>query len=85
MDNGAPSLVDDSVIYGQDRATVLQTITHGRNGVMPSWSGRLSDTQINMLALYVANLHVDERDAVLASEDSGSEDAAEGSEERVVQ
>ena len=54
--NGAPSLADKSVIYGQDRATVIQTLRHGRQGVMPSWSGRLPEDEINLLALYVSRL-----------------------------
>lgn len=61
MENGAPSLTDESVIYGQDRATVLETLRAGRQGVMPSWSKRLTNAEINMLALYVANLS--EKDA----------------------
>lgn len=54
--NGAPSLTDASVIYGQDAATVFQTISHGRKGVMPSWAPRLGTAEINLLALYVAGL-----------------------------
>lgn len=53
---GAPSLVDGSVIYGQDAATVLATLRHGRRGVMPAWTGRLTPAQINLLALYVTTL-----------------------------
>ncbi|MDO5757821.1 MAG: cytochrome-c oxidase, cbb3-type subunit III [Rhodobacterales bacterium] len=56
LENGAPSLADESVIYGQDRATVLETLRAGRQGVMPAWSKRLTNAEINMLALYVANL-----------------------------
>lgn len=54
--NGAPSLADIAVIYGQDRETVLQTLRHGRQGVMPAWSDRLTDAQINLLAVYVAEM-----------------------------
>lgn len=54
--NGAPSLADRAVIYGQDRTSVIETLRHGRQGVMPSWSGRLSRAEINLLALYVARL-----------------------------
>ena len=53
---GAPSLTDASAIYGQDAATVYATISHGRQGVMPAWSGRLSPEQINLLSVYVAGL-----------------------------
>lgn len=53
---GAPSLADRSVIYGQDPTSVLATLKHGRRGVMPAWIGRLTPTEINLLALYVATL-----------------------------
>jgi len=53
LESGAPSLADDSWFYGGDRATILQTLQNGRAGVMPSWSGRLSDADIRKLALYV--------------------------------
>lgn len=56
LGNGAPSLADGSVIYGQDAATVLQTLRHGRAGLMPSFVDRLSAPEINTLALYVARL-----------------------------
>lgn len=53
---GAPSLADTAVIYGQDIASVEHTLRYGRMGVMPFWSDRLDAQEINMLALYVANL-----------------------------
>lgn len=53
---GAPSLTDRATIQGQDAQTVYQTLTHGRRGLMPAWAGRLSDAEINLLALYVAHL-----------------------------
>lgn len=53
---GAPSLADKAVIYGQDPETVMKTLRSGRKGVMPAWSGRLSGAEINLLALYVAQL-----------------------------
>ncbi|WP_322866222.1 cytochrome-c oxidase, cbb3-type subunit III [Aquicoccus sp. G2-2] len=56
MDNGAPSLTDHSVIYGQDEATIMHTLRHGRQGDMPSWASRLNTEDINMLALYVSRL-----------------------------
>jgi cytochrome c oxidase cbb3-type subunit 3 len=56
MENGAPALTDMAVIYGQDRASVLETLQNGRQGVMPAWSDRLTEAEINLLALYVANL-----------------------------
>ncbi len=56
MMSGAPSLTDASVIYGQDRTTILQTLRHGRQGVMPAWADRLTEAEINLLAVYVAEL-----------------------------
>lgn len=63
LEVGAPSLTDGSVIYGQDEKSVMETLLYGRQGVMPSWSGRLSDAEINLLALYVARLNQPEPDA----------------------
>ncbi|WP_413871160.1 cytochrome-c oxidase, cbb3-type subunit III [Albidovulum sp.] len=54
--NGAPSLTDAATIYGQDEATVAQTLKTGRKGEMPSWAPRLSAAEINLLALYVTRL-----------------------------
>lgn len=57
--NGAPSLTDDAVIYGQDMESVMDTLRNGRQGLMPYWSDRLSDAEINLLAVYVAGLQPD--------------------------
>jgi cytochrome c oxidase cbb3-type subunit 3 len=54
--NGAPSLTDETVIYGQDKESVMATLRNGRQGVMPHWSDRLSDAEINLLAVYIAGL-----------------------------
>jgi len=54
--NGAPALVDDAVIYGQDAETVMTTLLNGRQGVMPYWSARMRDAEINALSLYVSRL-----------------------------
>ncbi|WP_413875677.1 cytochrome-c oxidase, cbb3-type subunit III [Albidovulum sp.] len=54
--NGAPSLTDTATIYGQDEATVAETLQQGRRGEMPSWKPRLGPAEINLLALYVTRL-----------------------------
>lgn len=64
LEVGAPSLADGAVIYGQDSATVMKTLKAGRVGVMPSWSERLSPREINLLALYVAQLGSDGKEPV---------------------
>ncbi len=56
MDVGAPPLVTAAWLYGGDKATLVETITNGRAGVMPSWSKRLDDATIKQLAVYVHNL-----------------------------
>ncbi|WP_417606861.1 cytochrome-c oxidase, cbb3-type subunit III [Primorskyibacter flagellatus] len=62
LEIGAPSLTDTSVIYGQDVDTVMATLKQGRMGVMPAWSGRLSEAEINLLTVYVARLGDDAGD-----------------------
>jgi len=52
-DMGAPDLTDASWIYGGDLRTITATVHGGRQGHMPTWEGRLSDTEIRILALYV--------------------------------
>ncbi len=53
---GAPNLTDAIWLYGGDKATIVQTISHGRGGVMPAWGGRLSSSTVKELALYVHSL-----------------------------
>ena len=55
-DLGAPDLTDANWIYGGDRQSVVDSIHGGRQGHMPSWEGRLSPTEIKLLALYVGTL-----------------------------
>ena len=55
-DMGAPQLNNDIWLYGGDKETLLQTIGYGRGGVMPAWEGRLSDSTIKQLAIYVHSL-----------------------------
>ena len=55
-DLGAPDLTDASWIYGGDLQSVVNSIHGGRQGHMPSWEGRLSPTDIKLLALYVGTL-----------------------------
>ena len=50
---GAPSLADRIWLYGSDRETIVDGITNGRGGVMPAWTGRLDDTTIKALTVYV--------------------------------
>ena len=53
---GAPNLTDQIWLYGGDLESVVETVTNGRKGVMPAWTGRLDDVTIKSLAVYVHSL-----------------------------
>jgi cytochrome c oxidase cbb3-type subunit 3 len=53
---GAPNLTDKIWLYGSDEATIIETITNGRAGVMPAWVGRLDPSTIKAMAVYVHSL-----------------------------
>lgn len=55
-DLGAPNLTDDIWLYGGDAASVRETLWNGRQGQMPSWESRLSETDRKILTLYVLSL-----------------------------
>ncbi len=50
---GAPNLTDAVWLYGGSKAEILQTVSYGRGGVMPTWAGKLSPATIKMLTVYV--------------------------------
>jgi mono/diheme cytochrome c family protein len=53
---GAPDLTDKIWLYGSDEATLIETITNGRAGVMPAWVGRLDPSTIKALTVFVHSL-----------------------------
>jgi len=53
---GAPSLADPIWLYGGDKATIVQTISYARRGVMPAWEARLDPMTVKELAVYVHSL-----------------------------
>jgi len=53
---GAPNLTDQIWLYGSDEATIIETVTNGRGGVMPAWEGRLDPATIKAMAVYVHSL-----------------------------
>ncbi|MGC2780575.1 MAG: cytochrome-c oxidase, cbb3-type subunit III [Bradyrhizobium sp.] len=55
-DVGAPNLTDKIWLYGADEATLIETITNGRGGVMPAWEGRLDPVTVKAMAVYVHSL-----------------------------
>ena len=50
---GAPNLADAIWLYGNQEKDLIFTITNSRAGVMPYWSGRLSNATIKQLAIYI--------------------------------
>ncbi len=53
---GAPNLTDAIWLYGSDKEALTTTVTYARAGVMPAWSGRLSESQIRQAAVYIHSL-----------------------------
>ncbi len=53
---GAPNLSDRIWLYGGDEATIRETITYSRAGVMPRWGHVLDEATVRMLAAYVHSL-----------------------------
>lgn len=51
-----PGLADDDWIWGGTYEHIVKSIADGRNGNMPGFAGRLSDTQIEDLSEYVLSL-----------------------------
>ncbi|WP_307839066.1 c-type cytochrome [Deefgea sp. CFH1-16] len=53
---GAPNLTDKVWLYGGSEATIVETITNGRNNVMPAWQDFLGNGKIHLLSAYVYGL-----------------------------
>jgi cytochrome c oxidase cbb3-type subunit 3 len=53
---GAPDLTDAIWLYGSSREIIIDGIWNGRGGVMPAWTGRLDDSTIKALTVYVHSL-----------------------------
>ena len=53
---GAPNLADAIWLYGGDYATLSQTVSNSRYGVVPAWNTRLTEAQIRAVSAYVHQL-----------------------------
>ena len=58
---GAPNLTDAIWLYGPEKTVIVEGLMNGRGGVMPAWGGRLDDTTIKALTIYVHTLGGGER------------------------
>ncbi len=54
---GAPNLTNDIWLYGGSFEQIAHTLRHGRFGVMPAFSGLLSEDQIHLVTAYVMSLN----------------------------
>ncbi|MDB5569031.1 MAG: ccoP [Hyphomicrobiales bacterium] len=53
LEFGAPDLTDQIWLFGSSKASIAEGVHRGRGSMMPAWSGRLDDTTIKALAVYV--------------------------------
>ncbi len=53
---GAPRLNDGIWLYEPGKAGVVAQVSGPQHGVMPAWVGRLSETEIKQVAIYVHSL-----------------------------
>ena len=53
---GAPNLTDNVWFYGSSEATITETITKGRQNMMPAFGERLNEGKLKLLAAYIYNL-----------------------------
>jgi cytochrome c oxidase cbb3-type subunit III len=50
---GAPNLTDSIWLYGGSLATIVETLTKGRQGQMPAQKDTLGEARVHLLAAYV--------------------------------
>lgn len=53
---GAPNLSDNIWLYGGSQRAVTETLTYGRNGVMPAFDKTLGEDKVHVVAAYVYSL-----------------------------
>lgn len=53
---GAPDLTNNVWLYGSSEATIIETVTHGRNNKMPAFGEFLGEDKVHILTAYVLSL-----------------------------
>jgi cytochrome c oxidase cbb3-type subunit 3 len=53
---GAPNLTDKTWLYSSSEATIIETVTKGRNNQMPAFKERLGAERVHILAAYIWGL-----------------------------
>lgn len=56
LDVGAPNLADAIWLKGAGEDAIIRQVTAPKHGVMPAWSGRLGDTTVKELTVFVYSL-----------------------------
>lgn len=56
VDLGAPSLADQIWLYGSSEEEIAAQVRTPRHGVMPGWIGRLGESTVKELSVYVHSL-----------------------------
>ena len=59
---GFPNLTDNDFLYGKSGEDILHSITKGRSGVMPAFSGLLKEQQVREVALYIQSFSRDPKE-----------------------
>ena len=54
---GAPNLTNKEWLYGSSEATIIETISNGRNNRMPAFAEFLGEDKVHLLAAYVISLN----------------------------
>jgi cytochrome c oxidase cbb3-type subunit III len=62
----APNLTDKTWLYGSSEATIIETITKGRQNHMPAFGDFLGNAKVHLLAAYVYGLGGGEKPPVTA-------------------
>jgi cytochrome c oxidase cbb3-type subunit 3 len=65
---GFPNLTDNDWLYGNDEATLVQTIGEGRIAVMPPWKDVVGADGVNHLTAYVLSLSGQTGDAAAVAD-----------------
>jgi len=65
---GFPNLTDTDWLWGGSEDTIYQTISQGRNGVMPAWGPVLGADGVDQVVAYVMTLSGKQASAELASQ-----------------
>ena len=64
---GFPNLTDNDWLWGGSDEAVLQTISQGRDGVMPAWGAVLGNDGVEQVIAYVTTLSGRQADAAAAA------------------